>query len=404
MTLRRSSALVLAAALAVAASVTVDAQRGGQRFRRVPALPFPAAPVVLDTLEGQMRIVPMVSGLENPWSIAFLPGGEMLVTEKPGRLRLVRNGQLVPEPIAGAPDVVARGQGGLLEVALHPQFATNQLIYLTYSKGGERGNTTALARGRLNGMVIEGLQDIFVADAWSERSGVHFGSKIAFGPDGKLYMTVGERGEGQPAQDLTVHKGKVLRLNDDGTVPADNPFAGRTDARAEIYSYGHRNMQGLAFHPVTGELWLTEHGPQGGDELNVIRPGRNYGWPVATYGREYSGVIITQQPYVEGMEPPVLALVPSLGLSGLVIYQGDAFPGWKGNFFLGGLSGLQIQRVGFTSEFLLIGMEEIAREIRQRIRDLREGPDGLLYVATDGSAGGILRIEPVAARRPVGPS
>ena len=212
-------------------------------------------------------------------------------------------------------------------------------------------------------------------------------------------MTVGERGEGQPAQDLTVHKGKVLRLNDDGTVPADNPFAGRTDARAEIYSYGHRNMQGLAFHPVTGELWLTEHGPQGGDELNVIKPGRNYGWPVATYGREYSGVIITQQPYVEGMEPPVLALVPSLGLSGLVIYQGDAFPGWEGNFFLGGLSGLQIQRVGFNSEFLLVGMEEIAREIRQRIRDLREGPDGLLYVATDGSVGGILRIEPVAATR-----
>jgi glucose/arabinose dehydrogenase len=208
-------------------------------------------------------------------------------------------------------------------------------------------------------------------------------------------MTVGERGEGEPAQDLTVHKGKLLRLNDDGTVPPDNPFVGRSDAKPEIYSYGHRNMQGLAFHPVTGALWETEHGPQGGDELNLIQPGKNYGWPVATHGREYSGVIITQQPYREGMEPPVVALTPSLGLSGLVIYNGDAFPNWKGNFFLGGLSGLQIQRVGFNDEFLLIGMEELLREVRQRIRDLREGPDGLLYVVTDGDNGGILRIEPV---------
>jgi glucose/arabinose dehydrogenase len=391
---RRLIAVALTTAVVATLGIGLDAQR---RFRRVPPLPFPTAPVVLDTLEGRIRVVPMVSGLSSGWSLAFLPNGDMLVTEKTGALRLVRGGQLVAQPITGTPEVVARGQGGLLEVALHPDFASNQTVYLTYSKAGERGNTTALSRGRLNlsGMAIEGLQDIFVADAWSERSGVHFGSKIAFGPDGKLYMTVGERGEGEPAQDLTVHKGKLLRLNDDGTVPPDNPFVGRSDAKPEIYSYGHRNMQGLAFHPVTGALWETEHGPQGGDELNLIQPGKNYGWPVATHGREYSGVIITQQPYREGMEPPVVALTPSLGLSGLDIYNGDAFPNWKGNFFLGGLSGLQIQRVGFNDEFLLIGMEELLREVRQRIRDLREGPDGLLYVVTDGDNGGILRIEPV---------
>jgi len=396
MTLTRRS---LATTLVVSIVATAGLMAQTQRFRRVPALPFPTAPVVLDTLEGPIRVVPMIAGLELPWSLAFLPNGDMLVTEKVGRLRLVRNGQLAAAPIAGTPEVLARGQGGLLEVALHPDFATNRVIYLTYSKAGERGNTTALARGRLNAAAtaIEGLADIFVANAWSARSTVHFGSKIAFGPDGKLYMTVGERGEGQPAQDLSVHKGKVLRLNDDGSVPADNPFVGRAGALPEIWSYGHRNLQGLVFHPVTGALWATEHGPQGGDELNLIQPGKNYGWPVATFGREYSGVIITRQPFVEGMEPPVLALTPSLGLSGLVIYKGDAFPGWKGNFFLGGLSGLQIQRVGFTGEFLLIGQEEIAREVRQRIRDLREGPDGLLYAVTDANPGGILRIEPAAA-------
>ena len=391
---RRSSAIAVAAALVLTVGIVAEAQRGGPRFRRVAPKPFPTAPVVLDTLEGPIRVVPMVAGLELPWGLTFLPNGDMLLTEKVGRLRLVRNGRLVVEPIAGIPEVLARAQGGLLEVVLHPDFANNQLIYLTYSKAGEQGSTTALARGRFNGMAIEGLEDIFVANAWSARSSIHFGSKIAFGPDGKLYMTVGERGEGDPSQDLSVHKGKVLRLNDDGTVPADNPFVGRADALDEIYSYGHRNMQGLAFHPESGALWLTEHGPQGGDELNIIQPGKNYGWPVATYGREYDGRIITQQPYVEGMEPPVVALVPSLGLSGLVIYQGDAFPGWKGNFFLGGLSGLQIQRVGFTDDFLLVGMEELLREVQQRVREVREGPDGFLYVLTDANPGGLLRIEP----------
>jgi len=392
--IRRCAALVFVVVLIAVNVPVTDAQRGGQRFRRVPPLPFPAAPMVMDTLEGPIRAVPFVRGLDNPWSLTWLPTGEMLVTEKPGRLRIVRDGQLVAEPIGGTPEVLSRGQGGLMEVALHPDFAANRLIYFTYSKAGEQGNTTALARGRLTGMAVEGLEDVFVADAWSARSTIHFGSKIAFGLDGKLYMTVGERGEGDPAQALDNHKGKILRLNDDGTVPEDNPFVGRADAKPEIYSYGHRNMQGLAFHPVTGALWSTEHGPQGGDELNLILPGRNYGWPVATHGREYSGAIITRQPYVEGMEPPVVALVPSLGLSGLTIFQGDAVPGWNGNFFLGGLPGLQIQRVGFTDEFLLIGMEEIARDLRLRIRDLRQGPDGLLYAVSDGPDAGILRFEP----------
>jgi glucose/arabinose dehydrogenase len=337
-------------------------------------------------------VVPVVSGLALPWSLTFLPNGDMLVTEKVGRLRIVRNGKLDPQPIAGTPQVHAMGQGGLLEVALHPRFAENRMIYLTYSKPGERGNTTALMRARFDGTTLTDAKDIFVADAWATGN-AHFGSKIAFGRDGMLYMTVGERNDRTRAQVPTHHAGKVLRLRDDGTVPPDNPFVGRDGFRPEIYSYGHRNLQGLTFHPETGALWETEHGPQGGDELNQILPGRNYGWPVVTFGREYTGEVITNQPWREDMEQPVMVWVPSIALSGMVFYTGDKFPSWKGNLFVGGMAGLQLQRVVFTEKGP-IGRETLLAELRQRIRDVRQGPDGFLYLVTDANPGGILRIEP----------
>jgi glucose/arabinose dehydrogenase len=411
MTLRSRLAAVAAGSgliVSIAAVVAQQAPPGGQRqggapaggrqggagFPRVPALPFPAEPRTFDTLAHSIRVVPVVGGLANPWSLAFLPNGDMLVSERPGRLRLVRNGSLQPEPIAGVPGVAAGGQGGLLEVALHPKFAENRFVYLTYSKKGERGNTTALARGRFDGNALSEVQDLFVAEAWSN-GGAHFGSKLVFARDGTLFMTVGERNDRKRAQDTTNHAGKVLRLNDDGSVPNDNPFVGKAGFLPEIYSYGHRNMQGLAVHPDTGAIWETEHGPQGGDELNIILPGRNYGWPIATFGREYSGEVITNQPFREDVEPPVTIWVPSLGLSGLAFYTGDRFPAWKGNLFAGGLSGLSVQRIVFTDRGP-IGRETLILELRQRVRDLRAGPDGFLYVVTDANPGGILRIEPSA--------
>lgn len=369
---------------------------GGPSFPRVQPLPLPETPQVFDTLADSIRVVPVVKGLANPWSLAFLPNGDMLVTEKVGRLRVVRAGQLDPQPVAAVPRVFTMGQAGLLEIALHPRFEENRLVYLTYSKPGEGGAATALARGRLDGNSLTDLREIFVADAWRQ-GGPHYGSKIAFGRDGMLYMSVGERGYRERAQDTSVHNGKILRLRDDGSVPQDNPFVGRAGYKPEIYSYGHRNVQGLAFHPVTGELWATEHGPQGGDELNVIFPGRNYGWPIVTFGREYSGEAITNQPWREGMEQPLMIWVPSIGLSGLTFYTGDRLPAWKGNVFVGALSGLQLQRLAFTEKGP-VGRESLLVPLRQRIRDVRQGRDGLLYLVTDGDPGAILRIEPAAAR------
>jgi glucose/arabinose dehydrogenase len=365
---------------------------GPTSFQRPPTLPFPTEARTLSSTTQPFRVVPVAGGLVNPWSLTFLPNGDILVTEKAGRLRIVRNGTLDPQPIAGTPQVVAMGQGGLLEVALHPRFPENQFVYLTYSKPGEQGNTTALARGRFDGKALTDVKDLFVADAWSKAT-LHFGSKLAFAADGTLFMTVGERNDRNRAQDTSHHAGKVLRLKDDGTAPPDNPFVGKPGFRPEIYSYGHRNLQGLAFQPGTNTLWENEHGPQGGDEINIIQPGRNYGWPVVTYGREYSGEIISAQPWRADMEQPWTVFVPSIGISGMVFYTGDALPGWKGNLFVGGLAGMSLWRIG-VSEKGLLGREAILVELRQRIRDVRQGPDGFLYVVTDGNQGGILRIEP----------
>lgn len=369
-------------------------------FPRLAPLPFPDSPQDVETVGPKLRAVPLFKGLANPWSLTFLPNGDMLITEKPGRLRIARNGTLDPQPIAGVPQVWAVGQGGLLEVLPHPQFAQNQYIYLTYSKpcAAEKSATTALARGKFDGKTLTEVRDLFVADNCNTGN-PHYGSKLAWGRDGMLYMTVGERGDRVRSQNTASHGGKLLRLREDGTPAPDNPFAGKQGYKPEIYTYGHRNAQGLAFHPETGTLWLNEHGPQGGDELNLISPGKNYGWPIATYGREYppDGSIITASPSREGIEEPVVLWIPSIGISGMIFYTGDKFPGWKNQILVGGLSGLAVHRLGFNDKGGLLGREAILGSLRQRIRDIRQGPDGLIYLAVDANPGGILRIEPVPA-------
>jgi glucose/arabinose dehydrogenase len=396
---------VLAAVLAASGGLLLAQQpaRGGGAFARPAPSGVPAEPRTFNTVDGPIRVSVLARGLAAPWSIAFLPNGDMLVTEKPGRLRIVRNGKLDPTPISGTPSQIwAMGQGGLLEVSLHPRFAENRFVYLTYSKPGEgaraKENTTALMRARLEGNALVDGKDIFVATAWREAN-QHFGSKLAWGRDGTLYMTVGERNDRTRAQDTMQHAGKVLRLRDDGTVPPDNPFVGRQGFLPEIYSYGHRNPQSLAVHPETGQVWEAEHGPQGGDELNLIKPGLNYGWPVATYGREYNGDFINA-PFKEGIEMPATVWVPSIATSGMAIYSGDKFPAWKNNVFVGGLAGQQLHRVVFAAGGVQ-GRETLLNELRLRIRDVRQGPDGYVYLAVDANPdGAILKIEPGPSAAP----
>lgn len=362
---------------------------------------------VIRGAEHDLRVVTVADGLVNPWSMAFLPGGDMLVTERPGRLRLIRNGHLLPAPVSGVPAVVARGQGGLLDVVLHPDFATNRLVYLSYSKpvNDSGAATTAVARGRLENDQLTGVTDIFVAQ--TRGAAGHFGSRLAFDRNGFLFISVGDRmvppqGDlpNHPAQLRSNHHGKIIRLHDDGRVPTDNPFVGQGDARPEIWSYGHRNPQGLAIHPETGAVWATEHGPQGGDELNHIRKGLNYGWPVIGFGVNYgTGAAIHAGTHQAGMEQPANVWVPSIGLSGMLFYTGDKFPRWKGSLLVGGLSGERLDRLTVTGE-RAEWMETVLRH-RGRIRDVRQGPDGFVYLAVDGDGAKptpILRLEPVARR------
>ena len=383
--------VALAAILRVPGAAAQDA-RGSQ--------PLPPLPVTLATSDYTIRVAEVAGGLENPWSIAFLPDGGMLVTERAGRLRIVRDGVLDPEPVAGVPEVRITALGGLLDVLLHPQFESNRLLYLSYAKGGE-GNlsTTAIARARFDGERLTGLREIFVANSWSS-SPTNFGGRMVFGRDGKLYMTIGERQEQDRAQRGDDLGGKVLRLNEDGSVPQDNPFIGQPGMKPEIYSLGHRSPQGLAVHPQTGALWENEHGPLGGDEINIVLPGRNYGWPLVTYGKNYDGVPVSDAVSAPELEPPFMYWVPSIAISGLSFYTGDRFPLWKGNAFVGSMMEGRIrwtghvQRLTFNDAGLPIQREPILIELRQRIRDVRPGPDGLLYVLTDENPGAVLRIEP----------
>jgi len=338
------------------------------------------------------RVVTLAEGLEHPWGMAFLPDGRILISERPGRLRLVADGRLHPEPLAGLPPVAQHGQGGLLDVALHPDFATNGWVYLSYANRDAEGVGTSVGRGRLAGHALVDGQKLFDLVPRSN-AGQHFGSRLVFDRDGLLYITLGDRGERQRAQDLGDHAGSVIRLHDDGTVPTDNPFYGRAGARPEIFSYGHRNLQGAALHPVTGELWAHEHGPQGGDEVNVVRRGRNYGWPVITYGKEYVTGFDIGPTHREGMEQPLHYWVPSIAPSGMAFYTGDKFPQWRGNLFVGSLKFRLLVRLELDGE-KVIKEERLLRDHIGRIRDVRMGPDGYLYLLTDEANGKLVRLEP----------
>ncbi len=340
-----------------------------------------AADRVIATEHGALRIATVVEGLEAPWGMAFLPDGRMLVTERPGRLRLVGRDGKLSAPLSGVPAVEAVGQGGLLDVALDPDHAGNGTIYLSYAEPGDGVSGTAVAAARLTASGLEDVRVIF-RQVPKVASRHHYGSRLVFARDGRLFITLGERNSQRDgAQDLGTHFGKIVRIERDGRVPADNPFVGTKGALPEIYSLGHRNVQGAALHPATGELWANEHGPRGGDEVNIVRAGRNYGWPVISYGREYYGPKIGEGTAKEGMEQPQHYWVPSIATSGMAFYTADALPGWKGSVLVGGLASLELSRLEFGADDKVRHEERIP--IGERVRDVRQGPDGAVYLLTD---------------------
>lgn len=371
------AAILCAAALALAATPVVQADADVAR-----------------TASGPVRLVEVTEGLEHPWGMAFLPDGRALVTERPGRLRIVAQDGKLSRPLAGVPAVHAINQGGLLDVALDPDFDANRLVYLSYTEPRDGGNGTAVARGRLTEDGLADVQVIFRQQP-TVKGGHHFGSRLVFARDGRLFVALGDRfTERARAQTLDSHLGKVVRIERDGKVPADNPFVNRAGALPEIWSYGHRNVQGAALHPVTGELWTNEHGPRGGDELNRTLAGRNYGWPVVTYGVEYSGAKISDSPTAPGIEPPVHYWVPSIATSGLLFYTGDRFPKWRGSAFVGGLVSKQVARLEMDGDRVVSEERLLEGVVNQRVRDVEQGPDGLIYLLTDEKNGRLLRIEP----------
>ena len=361
--------------------------------------PLGAGPWVFDTAEQhKIRVSIVTRGLSHPWAIAFLPDGRMLVTERPGRLRVVRDGVLDPQAIPGVPAVRTDGNGGLMDVAVHPRFADNRFVYLTYTKPVENGRgAPALARGRLEASGLADVRDLVVTDAFEGNSGLN--GRVVFGRDGMVYMSTGGN-IGKVSQDSASLRGKILRLQDDGGVPRDNPFVGLEGHRPEIYTLGHRNTLGLIVHPETGALWNNENGPNGGDEINIILRGRNYGWPVVSFGRDYPGPRISEHPTREGMESPIVVWLPSIAVAGMAVYTGNRFPAWKGNVFVGSLRQGEIpgtghlERIVFNARTEELRRESMLTEFRQRIREVREGPDGFLYLLTDDDDGALLRIEP----------
>jgi glucose/arabinose dehydrogenase len=426
---RGAGHLVFVGAALVALTGAGSAQQAGARGQAPrtaqtppPAInwpdpPLPDGPIALETAEERNVRVVVTKGLSHPWGMAFLPDGAILITERGGKLRVVRNGVLDPNPVAGVPMVAAQGLSGLMDIALHPQFATNKYVYLSYHKsvplpagetapagrpGGPPVTTTrraVLARAEWDGTKLTNLKELFVNDVVSEAS------RIVFGRDGMVYMSMGNSTEGEnaPSQNPMNYGGKLIRLRDDGSVPPDNPFVNRAGYKPEIYTLGHRNQLGLAVNPGTGEIWAAEQGPNGGDEVNIIKAGRNYGWPVVSYGRSYGGPRVSEVPWQAQFETPVEVWVPSIAVSGLTFYTGDKFPRWKNNLFVGGLrqgeaprTG-QLQRIVFNEKWEEVRREALLRDLHQRIRDVRQGPDGLLYALTEENDAALLRFEPVAA-------
>ncbi len=370
----------------------------------------PTGPQVLDVQGGKIRVVPVATGLYHPWSLAFPDAHTILVTERNGRVRMIRDGLLSPDPVWTSPTPPENGEDALHFIALHPNFARNQMVYVSYPKRGDRGITLAVARGRLSGSKLTDVQEIFVADAWE--TGGNLAGRVFLTPDGYLYVTVGDRDRiccngsddnslRMKAQRLDNDAGKTLRLRDDGTVPPDNPFVGQPGAKPEIFTYGHRNGYGLAINPETGELWQAEIGPMGGDELNILVPGHNYGWPLVSMGRNYTGTLVSEQPWARpGMDNPRMFWVPSISPSSIMFYTGDKFPQWKNNLFVGALTTQQLVRVAFHQPSQAEKREGLLVPLHQRIRDVQQGPDGFIYVATeadfrgDNVNGAVLRIEP----------
>lgn len=338
-------------------------------------------------------VTTVVKGLDHPWAMAFLPDDRILVTERSGQLRLIKYGLLHPQAITGLPKIAAEGQGGLLDIILHPDYQNNGWIYFSYSAENKDGLGTEVARARLNGMKLVDVETIFRV-AKKSSGGRHFGSRLVFDKKGYLYISAGERGDRPRAQDINDHAGSIIRLHDDGSIPKDNPFVGRQNSRPEIYSYGHRNPQGMTLHPQTGEVWSHEHGPQGGDEINIIRSGKNYGWPVISHGVNYVwGTKIGEGTHKEGMEQPVYYWDPSIAPSGMTFYKGDKFPQWHGNLFVGALKFQLLVRLQLEGN-KVVNEERLLTGQYGRIRDVRNGPDGFLYLLTDADDGKLLRLEP----------
>jgi len=393
--------------LSVGFTVVLLVQLFAGRAQEAPTI---NGPQILDAKDGKIRVVPVATGLFHPWSLAFADARTLLVTERNGRLRIIRDGVLLPEPAWTSPTPPGEGGDSLHFVAIHPKFAQNQLVYVSYPKRDGERVTLAVARGRLSGAKLTDIQEIFVADAWE--AGGNLAGRVFFTPDGSLYVTVGDRDRlcctgtednslRMKAQSLDNHVGKTLKLRDDGTVPPDNPFVGRAGAKPEIFTYGHRNGYGLAVNPETGELWQAEIGPMGGDEVNILLPGHNYGWPLVSTGRNYTGTLVSDQPWARpGMDNPRIHWVPSISPSSIIFYTGDKFPKWKNNLFVGSLTQRQLIRIAFHQPSQAEQREGLLIPLEQRIRDVVQGPDGFLYVATEkairGNAadGAVLRIEP----------
>jgi glucose/arabinose dehydrogenase len=351
-----------------------------------------AAAAEFPSKAGPLSVVTVAKGLEHPWGMAFLPDGRMLVTERPGRIRIVDSDGHLSKPIAGVPEVYARGEGGLLDVALDPAFAANRLIYFAFAEAGAGGAATSVARAKLAGDHLEQLQIIFRQRPKVEGS-AHFGARLLFLRDGTLLVTLGDRNARDLIADLKTDLGKIVRINPDGTIPKDNPFVGRADAAPELYSLGHRNVQGAAINPQTGELWTSEHGARGGDEINVPKPGRNYGWDVISYGTEYSGGKIGEGTSKPGLEQPIYYWDPSIAPSGITFYDGDRFPAWHGNLFVAALKFRMLVRLQIEGH-RVVSEERLLEGMRERLRDVVQAPDGYLYLLTDEADGRILRIEP----------